>query len=128
MNNLKGTEVSKPRRSSARDCTCVLTKINHPLMDNSSMTFALELIWNAFRYQFIPNCQSSNLFQQPWAYLSEPLVRHRHLVTIYLRQKSKAQYLVLQVDHILPICTCYGEVYRNIAQEENGWLNCGELI
>ena len=42
--NEKGTEVPNPRRSSACDCTCVLTRIDHCLVNNSIMTFALELI------------------------------------------------------------------------------------
>ena len=45
---MKGTEVPNPRRSSACDCTCVLTRIDHCLVNNSIMTFALELIWHAF--------------------------------------------------------------------------------
>ena len=45
---MKGTEVPNPRRSSACDCTCVLTRIDHCLMNNSIMTFTLELIWHAF--------------------------------------------------------------------------------
>ena len=45
---MKGTEVPNPRRSSACDCTCVLTRIDHCLVNNSVMTFALELIWHAF--------------------------------------------------------------------------------
>ena len=28
----------------------------------------------------------------------------------------------------LSLHTCYGEVYDNIAQKENGWLSCGKLI
>ena len=47
-NRMKGTEVPNPRRSSVCDCTCVLTRIDHCLMNNSIMTFALELIWHAF--------------------------------------------------------------------------------
>ena len=42
---MKGTEVPNPRRSSACDCTCVLTRTDHCLVNNSIMTFALELIW-----------------------------------------------------------------------------------
>ena len=38
-----------------------------------------------------------------WAYLSEPLVKDSH-----------------KRDHTLPLRTCYGEVYGNIAREENG--------
>ena len=49
-----------PRRSSASDCTCVLTRIDHCLMNNSIMTFALKLIWHAFRYQFIRSIQNRN--------------------------------------------------------------------
>ena len=49
-----------PRRSSACDCTCVLTRIDHCLVNNSIMTFALELIWHAFRYQFIRSIQNRN--------------------------------------------------------------------
>ena len=45
---MKGTEVPNPRRSSACDCTCVLTRIDHCLVNNSIMMFALELIWHAF--------------------------------------------------------------------------------
>ena len=45
---MKGTEVPNPRCSSACDCTCVLTRIDHCLVNNSIMTFALELIWHAF--------------------------------------------------------------------------------
>ena len=59
---MKGTEVPNPRRSSACDCSCVLTRIDHCLVNNSIMTIVLELIWHAFRYQFIPNGLSSNLF------------------------------------------------------------------
>ena len=51
-----------------------------------------------------------------WAYLSEPL-SHKCLVSL----TEKPQYRVLKsLDHTLPLCTCYGEVYRNIACEENG--------
>ena len=56
-----------PRCSSACDCTCVLTRMDHCLVNNSSMTFALELIWHALRYQFIPNCLSLNLFRSSHA-------------------------------------------------------------
>ena len=31
---MKGTEVPNPQRSSACDCTCVLTRIDHCLMNN----------------------------------------------------------------------------------------------
>ena len=55
---MKGTEVPNPRRSSACDCTCVLTRIDHCLVNNSIMMFALELIWHAFRYQFIRSIQN----------------------------------------------------------------------
>ena len=34
--NMKGTEVPNPRRSSACDCTCVLTRIDHCLVNNRS--------------------------------------------------------------------------------------------
>ena len=47
-----------PRRSSACDCTCVLTRID--LVNDSIMMFALELIWHAFRYQFIRSIQNRN--------------------------------------------------------------------
>ena len=57
---MKGTEVPNPRRSSACDCTCVLTRIDHCLVNNRVMTFALELIWHAFRYQFIRSIQNCN--------------------------------------------------------------------
>ena len=33
---MKGTEVPNPRRSSACDCTCVLTRIDHCLVNNRS--------------------------------------------------------------------------------------------
>ena len=59
---MKGTEVPNPRHSSACDCTCVLTRIDHCPVNNTIMTFALKLIWHVFRYQFIPNCLCSNLF------------------------------------------------------------------
>ena len=55
---MKGTEVPNPRRSSACDCTCVLTRTDHCLVNNSIMTFALDLIWHAFRYQFIRSIQN----------------------------------------------------------------------
>ena len=42
------------------DCTCVLTRIDHCLMNNSIMMFALELMWHAFRYQFIRSIQNRN--------------------------------------------------------------------
>ena len=57
---MKGTEVPNSRCSSACDCTCVLTRIDHCLMNNSIMKFALELIWHAFRYQFIHSMQNRN--------------------------------------------------------------------
>ena len=31
-------------------------------------------------------------------------------------------------DHTLPLCTCYREVYGNIAREENGWLSRSKFI
>ena len=40
---MKGTEVPNPRRSSACDCTCVLTRIDHCLVNNGIMTFALDM-------------------------------------------------------------------------------------
>ena len=43
---MKGTEVPNPRCSSVCDCTCVLTRIDHCLVNNSIMMFALELIWH----------------------------------------------------------------------------------
>ena len=46
---MKGTKVPNPWRSSAFDCTCVLTRIDHSL-NSSTMMFALELIRHAFRY------------------------------------------------------------------------------
>ena len=46
---MKGNEVLNPWRSSACDCTCVLTRIDHSL-NSSTMMFALELIRHAFRY------------------------------------------------------------------------------
>jgi len=65
-----------------------------------------------------------------WAYLSEPLIRHSHLVTIVsVQQKIKPQYFMLQVTWLyIPLHTCYGEVYGNIACEENGWLSCRQFI
>ena len=38
---MKGTEVPNPRRSSARDCTCVLTRIDHCLVTLSCLPCAL---------------------------------------------------------------------------------------
>ena len=58
--SMKGTEVPNPRRSSACDCTCVLTRIDHCLVNDSIMTFALKWIWHAFRYQFIRSIQNRN--------------------------------------------------------------------
>ena len=84
--NMKGTELPNPRHSSACDCSCVLTRINHCLINNSSMTLALELIWRAFRYQFIPNCLSSNLFQQlsTWAQYLQSAVHCGYLTSCNL--------------------------------------------
>ena len=53
-----------------------------------------------------------------WAYLSEPLVKDSHK---RLSSTEKPQYRVLKsLDHTLPLRTCYGEIYENIAREENG--------
>ena len=49
-----------------------------------------------------------------WAYLSALLVKDHHKC---LSSTEKPQYRVLQ--HLL-LRTCYGEVYGNIAREENG--------
>ena len=56
-----------------------------------------------------------------WAYLSEPLVKDSHIQTFdgkHYTACSKSR------DHTLPLHTCYGEVrgevYGNIAREENG--------
>jgi len=50
-----------------------------------------------------------------WSFLSEPL-GHKHLSLT-----KKPQYGTLKsLDHTLPLGTCYGEVYGNIAREENG--------
>ena len=37
-------------------------------------------------------------------------------------QYSESVNPVWAEDHTLPLCTCYGEVYVNIAREENGWV------
>ena len=50
-----------------------------------------------------------------WAYLSEQTFDGKH----YYTACSKSR------DHTLPLRTCYGEVYGNIAREENGWLSHG---
>jgi len=56
-----------------------------------------------------------------WAYLSEPLIKDSHK---RLSLTEKPQYCMLKsLDHTLLLCTCYGEIYRNIACEENGWLS-----
>jgi len=53
-----------------------------------------------------------------WAYLSELLVKDSHK---RLSSTEKPQYRMLKsLDHTLLLCTCYGEIYRNIACEENG--------
>jgi len=59
---MKGTEVPNPGRSSACDYTHMLTRIDHCLVNNSSICSRVDMacLW----YQFIPNCLSSNLFQQ----------------------------------------------------------------
>ena len=41
---MKGTEVPNPRRSSACDCTCVLTRIDHCLVNNRSC-HACRCVW-----------------------------------------------------------------------------------
>ena len=55
-----------------------------------------------------------------WAYLSEPLVKDSH-------KRSMENTIPCAPSHVitLPLRTCYGEVYGNIAREENGWLSHG---
>ena len=55
-----------------------------------------------------------------WAYLSEPLVKDSH-------KRSTENTIPRAPSHVitLPLRTCYGEVYGNIAREENGWLSHG---
>ena len=44
-------------------------------------------------------------------------------ISFVTHPSEKPQYRVLQVMcHTLPLCTCYGELYGNIAREENGGL------
>ena len=50
-----------------------------------------------------------------WAYLSEPLIKDSTACS-----KSR--------DHTLTLHTCCGEVYGNIAREENGWLSSDKFI
>ena len=53
-----------------------------------------------------------------WAYLSEPLIKDSNK---RLHLTEKPQYHVLMsLDHTLPLRRCYGEIYGNIAGEENG--------
>ena len=53
-----------------------------------------------------------------WAYLSELLVKDSHK---HLSLMEKPQYCMLKsLDHTLPLRTCYGEIYGNIACKENG--------
>ena len=54
----------------------------------------------------------------PWAYFSKPLVKT--VTNIYVRWNITMSCAPTR-DHILR--TCYGEVYKNVAQE-NGWLSC----
>ena len=54
-----------------------------------------------------------------WAYLSEPLDSHKRPSST---EKSQYRYTACSKsrDHTLLLRTCYGEVYGNIAREENG--------
>jgi len=52
------------------------------------------------------------------AILSKPLAKDSHK---RLNPTEKPQYHVLKsLNHTSPLRMCYGEVYRNIAREENG--------
>ena len=51
-----------------------------------------------------------------WAYLSEPLIKDSH------KSLSSMENHTTACSKLLPLCTCYGEVYGNIPREENGWL------
>ena len=54
-----------------------------------------------------------------WTYLSVALVKDRH------KRLCSMEKTTIPRAHTLLLRTCYGEVYRNIAREENGWLSCG---
>ena len=52
---MKGTEVPNPRRSSACDCTCVLTRIDHCLVTLSCLpyTFCFVPAYAKFAHKFL---------------------------------------------------------------------------
>ena len=82
---MKGTEVANPQRSSACDCTCVLTRVDHCLVNNRSCHA----------------CQMCLVLFLPVQSLLTCFRRHYTACS-----KSR--------DHTLRLRTCYGEVYGNI--------------
>ena len=55
-----------------------------------------------------------------WPYLSEPLVKDSHKRLSSTKKKNTMLRAPTHVVTHLPLHTCYGEVYGNIAREENG--------
>ena len=62
-----------------------------------------------------------------WAYLSELLVKDSHKRCFKFDGKTNNTVCSKSHDHTLPLRMCYGEVYGNIAREENGWLSCSSV-
>ena len=62
------------------------------------------------------------------AYLSEPLVKDSRKRLSWRKTETTIPRAPSYHDHTLPLRTCYGEVYGNIASEENGWLSSRKFI
>ena len=80
--------------------------------------FYVSLRSQALQQQYTVLCMHYGITL--WAYLSEPLVKESKF-------DGKTTTLRAQVDTLL-LRMCYGEVYGNIAREENGWLSRGKFI
>ena len=81
----------------------------------------VRLFCVSFAFSSSPTAVHHALWSYTMGILSEPLLKDSHK---QLHLMEKPQYCVLKsLDHILLLrtCTCYGDVYRNIAREEK-WL------
>ena len=125
------TEVQNPRRKLYEKCLCSSYMFGSVLACMckvcSRVSEALLLTNNSFSdnkafLHFIAFSGSPTAVHRPyditlWTYLSEPLVKDSH---IRLSSTEKQHCVLKSLNHTLPLRTCYGEVYGNIAREENG--------
>ena len=111
---MKGTEVPNPQRSSACDCTCVLTRIDHYLVTLSRLPYALFCSCLYKVRSRISDALSQALFNLSLAFLADlASLANYTLLFVWIERHDHSVYMssILQVQQLytagIPLLEAY---------------------